>query len=371
MEHLVPWLTLKDVSGIGNLLFYRLVNHFGTPKKVLKAPIASLRKVAGISGQLAAAICCHRTPDGVLNEIERCRKNGFHLITQQDSRYPALLLHTPDPPPVLYCYGTLNSTACHIAVVGSRKATAYGITSAKRLCQDLASNGISVISGMARGIDTAAHIGALKGGGPTIAVLGSGLARIYPAENRKLFHRIAENGAVISEFPLDSEPEAHHFPQRNRIISGMALGTVVVEAAARSGSLITARLAAEQGREVFAVPGSILAATARGTHALIKQGAKLIECAADILEEVAPQVAVHVPEKIGKDGQPSATVAPMLSTQESEIFEAIGPYPVHIDELARQSNIPVAALTAALFQLELKGMINQEQGKFFVRSSNP
>lgn len=371
MEHLVPWFTLKSVSGIGNLLFHRLLSHFGTPQKALQASCRSLQQVSGISPRLAAAIAGHRTPDWVYREIETCTRKGFDIITQQDSRYPTLLLHIPDPPPILYSYGILKASDNHIAVVGSRKATTYGKTSARRLCRDLACRGLSVVSGMARGIDTAAHMGALDGGGRTIAVLGSGLDKVYPADSLKLFHQIAENGAAISEFPLNAEPEGHHFPQRNRIISGMSLGTVVVEAAKRSGSLITARLAAEQGRDVFAVPGSIHAATAHGTHDLIKQGALLIENAEDVIEEIAPQISADQipPEPIPRQ-TPCAAVSPSFSDVEEQLLEAIGPYPVHIDELVRRSEMKVGALTAALLQLELKGAIYQEPGKFFIRGKD-
>jgi DNA processing protein len=371
MEHLLPWLTLKSVSGIGNLLFCRLVKHFGSPQNVLAASVSSLRQVPGISSTLATTISGRHSPDWVFKEIERCQAKGFIIITQQDPHYPALLLHTPDPPPVLYCYGTLSSDMCHIAVVGSRKATGYGKNCARKLCGELASKGVSVVSGMANGIDTAAHIGAIEGQGNTIAVLGSGLEHIYPPSNRKLFHRIAENGAVISEFSLNAKPKPHHFPQRNRIISGMALGTVVVEAAQKSGSLITAKLAAEQGREVFAVPGSILAATTRGTHDLIKQGAKLVENAQDIIEEIGPHIALNeistmdVTEKT----HPVAKALP-LDAFEEQLLEAIGPYPVHIDDLARRCDREMGSLTATLCQLEIRGIINQEPGKFFVRNTS-
>ncbi len=372
MNDLLPWLTLKNVSGIGNLLFYRLVDHFGSPQRVLNASVTSLQAMPGVSSRLAAAILAGgRDSDGARRDIDRCRQKGFHIITQHDPRYPALLLHIPDPPPVLYCHGELIGSACHIAMVGSRKATSYGLSSARKLSRGLAVRGITVVSGMARGIDSAAHNGALAGGGPTIAVLGSGLDRIYPAENRKLFNRIADNGAVISEFPLDAGPEAHHFPQRNRIISGMSLGTVVVEAAKRSGSLITARLAAEQGHEVFAVPGSIQAATARGTHQLIKQGAVLVETAEDIIKEVAPQIGLQeISTQTVDKGKGGAVASSSLSVTERKIWDAIGPYPMHIDELARRCAQNMASLTAALCQLEIKGAVNQEPGKFFVRNGD-
>ena len=279
------------------------------------------------------------------------------------------MLEIADPPPVLYCYGRMEGNDCHIAVVGSRRATAYGQTTTKGLCRDLAARGLSIVSGMARGIDTAAHLGSLEGGGRTVAVLGSGLEKVYPPENLKLFHRIAERGAVISEFDLDAEPLPHHFPLRNRIISGMSLGTVVVEAAKRSGSLITARLAAEQGREVFAVPGSIHAATSQGTHELIRQGAKLVAGAEDIIEEVAPHMVVEPPStrSCEKAGAAAARLsgAIELTDEEAGVLEAIGPYPVHVDELARRCHQDMNRLTAMLLQLELKGAVGQEPGKFF------
>jgi DNA processing protein len=368
MDHLVQWLTLKSVPGIGNHLFTRLVAHFGSPKRVLEASQATLKRVNGISAALAASIAGHRPSDDIYAEIDRCDKMGWQIITQHDVNYPALLLHLHDPPPYLYCYGTLTGDVCHVSVVGSRKASSYGICCAKRLGKELAQCGVSVVSGMARGIDTAAHMGALGGDGKTIAVLGSGLDRVYPAANRKLFHRIAQNGAVLSEFALNAAPLGHHFPQRNRIISGMSLGTVVVEAAQRSGSLITAGLAAEQGREVFAVPGSIYAATARGTHNLIKQGAKLVESVQDILEEIAPRMEGHrtsskTPEE---PTQAPESITAVLSTLEKQLLKALGPYPMHIDTLARQCRQEIGPLSAALCRLELQGAVIQEPGKFYL-----
>ncbi len=318
--------------------------------------------------RLASAIARHKCPDWVRTEIRRCAENGFQIITRQDPNYPALLLEIVDPPPVLYCYGNLSGRQCHIAMVGSRKATAYGKTSARNLARELAARGISVVSGMALGVDTAAHQGALEGGGGTVAVLGSGLACVYPQANLKLFHRIAENGAVVSEFALDARPEARHFPQRNRIISGMALGTVVVEAAKRSGSLITARMAAEQGREVYAVPGSIRVATTQGTHDLIKQGAKLVENVEDIVEEIAVHLngpVLRAPAGRHQQTIPAPSGAYGLDDDEIALLTAMGPYPVHIDELARRCNQEMGRLNAALLQLELKGAIDQEPGKYF------
>jgi DNA processing protein len=223
---------------------------------------------------------------------------------------------------------------------------------------------------MARGIDTAAHEGALAGGGKTIAVLGSGLERIYPAENAKLFHRISENGAVVSEFALLTEPEGHNFPLRNRIISGMSLGTVVVEATKKSGSLITARLAAEQNREVFAVPGSIQSFKSTGTHTLIKQGAKLVEHVQDIVEELAPILENHKRTGNTPPDEADENLA-SLNVDESQVYKALEPYPIQIDKLARKICMEPGKLSSILLSLELKGMIQQLPGKFFILSDKP
>ena len=362
MNRLEPWLSLKSVSGIGSLLFQRLLDRFGSPENVLSASHAELLQIEGITPRLAQAILSQRTTRAILQEIDRTFQQGFSMITCQDPEYPPLLLQIPDPPPLLYVYGKLRPMPCPIAVVGSRKATSYGRTTTLRLAKELAERGATIVSGMARGIDTAAHQGALNTKGHTIAVLGSGLNRVYPLENFKLFHQIAEKGAVVTEFALDAEPTQQHFPMRNRIISGMCLGTVVVEAAQRSGSLITARLAAEQNREVFSVPGNINAPTARGTHDLIKQGAKLVENAEDIFCEIAPQLITAAPPLPAR-GQP----LPMLSPEERLVFAAIGAYPVHIDELAHALKLEIARLTGYLTQLELKGVVGQEPGKRFFR----
>jgi len=363
MNDIVPWLTLKSVPGVGNLLINRLIEIFESPEKVLKAPTGALTRVPGITPRIAEAIRRQRPPDAVMRDIDQVCKKGYTFVTCQDKDYPPLLRHIPDPPPLLYVYGRLSQLEYPLSVVGSRKATPYGRKTARSLCRQLAESGASIVSGMALGIDTAAHEGALEAGGVTVAVLGSGLNHIYPTQNRELFHRIAEHGAVMTEFAMDAIPDARHFPMRNRIISGMSLGTVVVEAARRSGSLITARLAAEQGREVFAVPGNIHSATARGTHDLIKQGAKLVETANDIIEEITPQLSAGREPR-----QPRQPVG--LSEREQRVFEAIGVDPVHIDDLARDLGQAMAPLTSILSQLELKGLICQEPGKHFVRHAD-
>lgn len=364
-----PWLVLKSVPGIGNLLFKRLIDHFGSPQNVLAATHASLCGVEGIGSSLAAAIRSCRTLPLITLEVQKALEKGCRLITLQDPEYPPLLAQISDPPPVLYTLGRISDLGPTVAVVGSRNATPYGHRITRELCVALAQRGITIVSGMARGIDSSAHSAALEGGGRTVAVLGAGLNNIYPGENRALCRRIIATGAAITEFPMDAQPEPHHFPLRNRIISGMSLGTVVVEAGQRSGSLITARLAAEQNREVFAVPGSIHAPTARGTHDLIKQGAKLVETVDDILEEISthwesPKTSVSLS---AADVSADSSKRPELSETEQQLLALIGPYPIHIDELVRRHKLPAGQLAHTLSLLELKGIVCQEPGKFFIR----
>jgi len=367
MDTWTDWLSLKYVPGIGDLLYRRLVDRFDTPSAVFKAaretPIR-LREVEGISGRLIIAIGRFTISDNIKREVDQVRKKGFKMVTMADRDYPPLLLEIPDPPPYLYLAGSLPGTMKNIAMVGSRNATTYGIATTRKLSADLVAKGAVIISGMALGIDTAAHEGALMGNGKTVAVLGSGLLKIYPAQNRRLFDRIVENGGVISEFPLTAGPEAHHFPRRNRIISGMSLGTVVVEATRRSGSLITARLAGEQNRDVFAVPGSIQSFKSTGTHTLIKQGAKLVENARDVIEEF-PRFFGPSPDNLSRAGSP-----PDLAADEKTIFDALGAYPAHIDELVRQTGIDVGRLSSLLMQMELTGFVSQAPGKMFTRHTD-
>jgi len=363
-EKILPWFALKSVPGIGNHFFKRLINRFKLPERVFKASYEELAEVRGMTHRLVSAIQQHKFPDWIRKEIDLVAEKGYKIVTMSDPEYPSLLLHIPDPPPFLYVFGNLGNSAKNIAVVGSRNPTRYGISTTIRLCTDLASLKIAVISGMARGIDTAAHDGAIMGRGKTIAVLGSGLDRVYPAENLKLFHEIAENGAVVSEFHLDAPPEAHHFPIRNRIISGISLGTVVVEAARRSGALITARFAVKQGREVFAVPGNIHSFKSIGTHNLIKEGAKLLVSVQDIVDEL-PHIIRSQIAKQEIDRNDILEKLPPLSPEELPVFKALGPYPVHIDDLGRKLSMDPGKLSSLLLQLELKGVVLQEPGKLF------
>jgi DNA processing protein len=370
-EELLPWFTLKGVKGVGNLLFKRLIERFETPARVLSASRDQLTAVAGIAPRLAAAIARALPPDDARREIDEARRRGWAIVPLTAAGYPLLLREIPDPPPFLYVAGRIDPSARHIALVGSRNATGYGLGITRQLARDLAAADVTVASGMARGIDTAAHWGALEGGGRTVAVLGCGLGTFYPPENRKLWQAIVARGAVLSELPINAAPEAHHFPARNRIISGLSLGTVVVEAARKSGSLITARLANEQGREVFAVPGSVQSYKSAGTHRLIQQGAKLVASAADILEEfpyVFPAAAADADQTAGA-GAPEPAAG--LSVEETRLWQALGPYPTHIDDLARSLCLAAGQLAGLLLQLELKGLVRQSPGMHFERIEKP
>lgn len=365
MERLIPWFNLKSVPGIGNLLFRRLLERFSSPHRVFEASREELLAVEGITPRLTAAIANQRqAPAQVEAELEAVSKSGCRVLTCHDDEYPRLLYQIPDPPPCLYIRGRLEPAMAAIAVVGSRNATGYGKSIASRLSADLSACRLTIVSGMALGIDTCAHNGALQAGGKTIAVVGTGLNRIYPAENRALCTRIVENGAVVSELSLEAGPDARHFPARNRIISGMALGTLVVEATLKSGSLITARLAAEQNREVFAVPGSIESFKSTGTHALIKQGAKLVENAPDVLEEL-PWYGYRPSETADVPAEPKVPAPQDLAPMDRRILAELDHYPVHIDELVRKLELDPGELAAALLQLELKGVVNQAPGNLF------
>ena len=366
MKQLLQWISLKNTRGIGNHLIKKLIDRFHTPEAVCNAPIPELVRISGISHALARSIRQKQINDQERKELDHTLAKGIRIVTMTDEGYPPLLLHIPDPPPLLYVQGSLDRSDVHVAIVGSRNATRYGISSAIHLSRELVQHGLSIVSGMARGIDTAAHQGAVDiPNGRTIAVLGSGIDVIYPPENKKLFQKITESGAVVSEFPLGTRPEPYHFPLRNRIICGMSVGTIVVEAALKSGSLITARLAADQGREVFAVPGSIHSFRSSGTHSLLKQGAKLVENAMDVLEEIQPFLAAA---GLNRGCQPAAVPQkkqPALDSDETIVFKALESYPVHIDDIIRSTGVEPGKLAGILLKLELEGMATQLPGKYF------
>ncbi|MFW5936543.1 MAG: DNA-processing protein DprA [Desulfosalsimonas sp.] len=362
------WIALRQASGIGPLIYKRLIDRFGSPEKVLSASRADLLGVAGMTEKSARSVIRAGASDWPQQEIACCRESGYRIITLHDAQYPYRLARIPDPPPYLYAFGQEIPAEPAVAIVGTRNCTRYGISMAHRLSADLAALGVVIVSGMARGVDSAAHRGALDAGGKTVAVLGSGLSVIYPPENRGLYSDIAKNGTVISELPVKELPNTYNFPARNRIISGMSLGTVVVEAAKKSGSLITARLAAEQGREVFAVPGNIQSYKSTGTHALLKQGARLVEGAEDVIEELAPLLVTGFASR--QETAPAARetekAAADLTPAEKRIYDALDSYPAHIDELAQRLKTDAGSLLADLLNLELKGMAVQMPGKYFI-----
>lgn len=373
MTNTFHWLALTSVIGFKQALFKKLIEKYSTPQKVFKAPLQELIKNDGLSPEVAKAIKTFSKGDEVKKNLELMREKGIAFSPIGEKDYPSNLFHIHDPPPCLFHKGNINEDDNFaIAIVGARHATHYGIKIAERISRELASRGCTIVSGMARGIDTAAHRGALQGGGRTIAVLGSGIDVVYPPENAKLFQEITLNGAVISEFPLSTPPLPKNFPMRNRVISGLSLGTVVIEASIRSGSLITAKLALDQGREVFAVPGSINSKTSQGTNKLIKEGAKLVESIDDILEELAPQL--NLPIKIGKADNKTKLEAPIRQDQsatlnpgEKGVWSSLSDEPKHIDRIISENKLKGNAIYAILLNLEIKNLIQEHPGKYFSR----
>ncbi len=361
VDGIQSWLALKRVPGVGNVLYKRLIQRFQKPEAVFEADEAALLQIEGLSGRTAKEIVSFKDFDWVDREIDKIEKEKAFLLTLNDPNYPTLLAAIYDPPPILYVKGIWD-TACAphpLAVVGSRKTSPYGRAMTERLCRDLANRGVTIVSGFARGIDGIAHRVALSAGGHTLAVLGCGIDSVYPVEHKNLFRDIIEQGTLFTEFPMGALPEAHHFPQRNRIISGLSLGCVVVEASQKSGSLITAALALEQGREVFAVPGSVLSATSVGPHQLIASGAKLVQTADDIMEEILPQF---------KKGSSAQTIAPPeLEAEEDLVYRCICFEPKHIDVLIQESDRAASQISALLLALELKGLVRQISGQYYVK----
>ena len=367
-EFIKYWIALKSIAGVGNITFPALVDKFVSLHAIFAAPVSKLNEIPGISKNIATTIAGFNNWGKVKEELELLDKNEISIITYKDELYPAKLMNIYDRPPFLYVRGNLNKDDINIAVVGSRLASTYGKYTTEKISRELALKGLTIVSGMARGIDSVAHRGALTAHGRTIAVLGSGLDVIYPPENKKLFADIIQNGAVISEFPPGTPPRSVNFPTRNRIISGMSYGVVIVEAGEKSGSLITARLALEQGREVFAVPGSIDAAGSRGTNKLIKQGAKLIENTDDILEEILPQferTTILKPPSVSNSEAVGVKSAEILNAVDQKIISLVTSGRVHIDDLISSSGLSSSDILSALTTLELKGIIQQHPGKFF------
>jgi len=367
---LESWLRLKAIDGVGDLTVLRLVRAWHSPEAVLGASRDELIQ-RGCSLELADAI--RRGPDGAacrtiereLNAIEHGR---IEVRSVLDSTYPARLKMITDPPPLLYITGTLTEQdELAIAIVGARRATAAGRAMTEELSHDLAAAGMTVVSGLARGVDAAAHRGALAAQGRTVAVLGCGIDRTYPPEHDRLRRQIEERGAILSEAPVGAPPHSHHFPRRNRIISGLSLGVIVTEAAINSGSLITARLAAEQGREVFAVPGFVKQDTSRGTNALLKDGAALIEHAQDVIDAVLPQLEPAIRLRL----QPSHTKkrpSEQLGKEEQLVYDALSYDPLTVDDVIVATGLSVSTVMAALLSLELRQQVAQLPGQRYLRT---
>ena len=350
-----PWLRLTLIPGLGNAALRKLLGEFGSPERVLDAHRAELQRL--VAADIAAQITAGGNADGTQQALEWLADSANAIVTLAEADYPQLLLQTADPPPLLYVKGRrelLNRPA--LAVVGSRNATAQGLANAEDFARALSDAGMTIVSGLALGIDAAAHRGGLAGMASSLAVVGTGLDVVYPARNRALAHQLASGGALVSEFALGTPALGANFPRRNRVISGLSRGCLVVEAALQSGSLITARFANEQGREVFALPGSIHSPLAKGCHALIKQGAKLVESAADILEEL----------------QLAATPSAVLSAVEldpgmARLLAQLGFEPTDLDTLCARCGVGADVVSALLLKLELQGLIANLPGGQYQR----
>lgn len=361
-----PWIALNSVSGLGPALYKRLILRFGLPEDVFRAPLVELARV-GIRPDTAKAIKEFKGHKQAEEEVLRAENLSAEIITFVDDAYPPNLKETHDPPPYLYVRGRLvPEDRVSLAVVGSRMATDPGRRMTREIAGELASKGITVVSGGASGIDTEAHKGALAAKGRTIAVLGCGIDVTYPPENGELFGQIAKNGAVVTEYPVGTPPYGGNFPARNRIISGASLGVLVMEAADGSGSLITASFALEQGREVYAVPGSVASPTARGTNGLIKKGAKLVQGTEDILLDLFPYLKGYLREL---NLESAAAPEIELDPEERTLFDCISVEPSHIDWLAERSGMQISRALSVLLNMELKGAVKQISGMRFIREN--
>lgn len=370
------WLSLIRADGVGPVTFRKLVETLGSIEAALGASVGQLTRVEGIGDKTAERIARSRERFNAAEEIDLADKHGVCMICLEDARYPAALGHIYDPPPVLYVKGTLcRQDSLALAVVGSRRCSQYGLEQANRFGHFLASTGFTVVSGLARGIDSAAHRGALAAHGRTFAVQGCGLAQAYPPENKTLFAQIAEHGAVVSELPMRYEPLSENFPGRNRIIAGLSMGTLVVEASLKSGALITAQASLENNRDVMAVPGPIDTPTFAGSHKLLKQGARLIDsieelmdalgCVGNDLKDHAVQAARVAEESAQKMLFDVSDLK--LTEAERQVYNCFDGRPLHLEELIVQTDLPVGTIYAATVGLQLKGLVKQLAGNMFAR----
>ncbi|MDB4413186.1 DNA-processing protein DprA [Pirellulaceae bacterium] len=362
----IDWLRLNLINGLGPRLRQQLLEFFDSPANILGARESQLRQVPGIGPNIASAIVNSNNRLAAQSELHRCRELNIGLVFESDENYPANLREIPDPPGILYSRGEIiPADSIAIAIVGTRHASQYGLGQAEQFATGLARAGFTIVSGLARGIDTVAHQAALEAGGRTIAVLGSSVTNVYPPENKRLADDITKSGAVISESSLDSKPKGSSFPQRNRIVTGLSLGVIVVEAAARSGALISAHHAMEQNREVFAVPGRVDSRTASGCHHLIRDGAKLVEHVDHVLEELGPLATKTL------DVQGHTVLHPaelQLNEQERLILDAIVDDSTSIDQIVSMTQIPVHRVLATISVLEMKRLITRLSGTLVSRN---
>jgi len=356
-------ILLSKTSCVGPKRYRDLMECFGSTEKILSASARELMEVPGIGKEVALSIARARDSINLKRDLEYIEEFDITLLNFEDPLYPLNLRTTDNPPFLLYIRGDLKKEdEDALAIVGTRRATTYGKLMARRLARDLGRSGVTIVSGMARGIDTAAHQGVLEVGGRTIAVLGCGIDVVYPPENRELMEKIIARGAVVSEFPLGTLPEAPNFPQRNRIISGLSKGVLVMEAPLKSGALITVGFALEQGREVFAVPGQINSLNSQGVNRLIKEGAKLVESAEDVLEELNFSVSRDRSKKNKAEDRGIS-----LSPEEERILGFLKDIPVHIDSVISASGMSASRAAGLLMSLELRGLIRELPGKLFIR----
>ncbi|MGH7884582.1 MAG: DNA-processing protein DprA [Thermodesulfobacteriota bacterium] len=361
MENLIYILALRTVNGIGNKLAERLLLKFDSAKDIFSLSEDELIECEGVTRKLASSIRSFSDWGSVEKAIKKSEKLGFKIYSLLDKNYPVNLLNLYEKPTVIYVLGDVKKEDENsVAIVGSRICSSYGKKVAQNLSRQLAERGITIISGMARGIDSISHKAAVDFGGRTIAVMGSGLDRIYPPENMRLYKLISENGAVISEFSLGTPPDAQNFPQRNRLISGLSKGVIIVQASKQSGSLITANFALEQNKEVFAVPGNIDSRLSEGTNLLIKKGAKLIENADDVIDELTLISDYKIKKKAG-----NVEVINNLNSEEKIVLESIGSIQLYIDEIIDKTKIEHKKLFSILLDLELKGILEQLPGKIY------
>jgi DNA processing protein len=358
-------VALNMIERVGPVRLRKLLDNFTDPAAVLRASAVDLCRVPGIGGDVAAAITDWEEMVDLGGELRRIREFGCEVLIAADEGYPPSLREIYDPPIVLYCKGRMTpGDHDSVALVGSRQTTHYGQETARRLAYQLAYVGVTVVSGGARGADTAAHQGALQAKGRTIVVLGHGIDRVFPPENLALFERIAGSGAVITQFPFGRRADRQTFPIRNRIVAGMTLGTVVVEAGLSSGALITANMAVEAGRQVFAVPGRIDSPRSKGCHDLIKKGAKLCESAEDVLSEF--EYLFPPSNRPASPAESGILPTLSLSDQERQVLSVVGAAEAPVDHIIRQSGLPASTVSAVLLSLEMKRLVRQLPGKLFV-----